>query len=122
MKDKVLTLSKKEAKDLGLDRYYSGVCINGHDIDRSVKAGTCKECQRLWHNKKYASEARESMRARNTKRMAKKRAQQSENDKRIHQESMRERMRLLRSSKEGREHNNALQRERRARKKLEKTA
>jgi len=41
-------ISRQEAKERGLKRFYTGVaCKNGHDSERYVKSGGCIECSRL---------------------------------------------------------------------------
>jgi len=39
-------ITRKEAKEQGLKRFYTGVlCIHGHDSERSVSEGNCIECK-----------------------------------------------------------------------------
>lgn len=57
----VKTLSRKEAKNLGQTRYYTGKqCPQGHNSERMVSSGSCVQCS--YENKKggsrYASERR----------------------------------------------------------------
>lgn len=47
-------ISRKEAKDQGLKRYFTGIpCVNGHTQDRQVSDGKCRECNRLRCARRY---------------------------------------------------------------------
>ena len=42
-------ISRKEAKGLGLSRYFTGKpCKHGHIAERDTGAGRCVECNRGW--------------------------------------------------------------------------
>lgn len=52
-------ISRKEAKELGLKKYFTGKpCKRGHIAERFVSAGRCVECANI-HSKKWRQENRE---------------------------------------------------------------
>lgn len=49
MKNKILPLTKQEAKKYGSKQYFTGVpCKNGHVAPRYSASGHCSECTKLW--------------------------------------------------------------------------
>lgn len=51
------TILRKQAMELGLARYFTGVpCIHGHVDERSTKRGTCMQCARDTALKAYYSD------------------------------------------------------------------
>lgn len=45
--DKLIVLSRAEARELGLSKYFTGVpCKHGHSDERKTRCGTCVSCAR----------------------------------------------------------------------------
>ncbi len=56
-------ISRKQAIQLGLKRYFTGKpCKNGHTQERETKTGRCFDCIKVWNDskKEYMSEYRKS--------------------------------------------------------------
>jgi hypothetical protein len=51
-----IRISRKQARALGKDRYYTGSCKHGHIAERRTGSGRCVECDRLCYRRRRASE------------------------------------------------------------------
>jgi hypothetical protein len=70
-------ISRKEAKILGLKRYFTGkACVNGHITERTVSSEGCMECSRLRAIGKVKSTEEHDIAIQYGKRVSRKQAKQ----------------------------------------------